>query len=286
MYEDPSKPILRFAPSPNGYLHLGHAYSALVTEKIAKKLGGTWLLRIEDIDKERSRPDFIEAIYQDLNWLGLAWSKPVLRQSSRMGAYNLVVKKLEKPGLLYPCFCTRKQIRENSGTKTDPDGAPLYSGTCKNLSEREVAKNFAGEIPVQYRLHMDKAMSLTGALTFQQLPADLVSDISIVKCFPERWGDIVIVRKDIPTSYHLSVVVDDAFQNITHVTRGKDLLKATDVHRVLQSLLGLPEPIYFHHELIEDDQQKKLAKSANSRSLQEIRQSGKSGAQVRAQLGF
>ncbi|MCF6326245.1 MAG: tRNA glutamyl-Q(34) synthetase GluQRS [Devosiaceae bacterium] len=287
-----TKPILRFAPSPNGFLHLGHAYSAFVTDKLAKKLGGTWLLRIEDIDQNRSKPEFIQAILQDLKWLDLNWTKPVLLQSTRFEYYEIAADRLKKMKLLYPCFCTRKQIQENAGIKKnadsdkDPDGAPLYPGTCKNLSPDKIEQRLNAKVPAQYRLHMDKAMGLTGPLSFKQLQSENSMAITTINCQPERWGDVVIQRKDIPTSYHLSVVLDDAMQNITHVARGKDLLAATDIHRVLQSLLGLPQPIYFHHELITDPQQQKLAKSKGSASLRDLRLAGISADELRNDILF
>jgi len=280
-------PVLRFAPSPNGFLHLGHAFSALVTDSLAKRLGGTWLLRIENIDQNRSRPEFIEAIYQDLTWLGLNWPKPVLLQSTRLEEYQEATDRLKKINVLYPCFCTRKQIQENARNKEtanidkDPDGALLYPGTCKNLRLKEIEQKLNAKIPVQYRLHMEKAIDLSGPLNFKQLHSENSMEIAPIDCHPERWGDVVIQRKDTPTSYHLSVVLDDAMQKITHVTRGNDLLAATDVHRVLQSLLGLPQPIYFHHKLINDFQQQKLAKSKGSASLRDLKLAGVSADELR-----
>lgn len=291
-----TKPILRFAPSPNGFLHPGHAFSACVTADLAEKLGGTWLLRIEDIDQHRSKPEFIKAIYEDLTWLGLNWPEPVLLQSTRFEEYQKAAKFLKDKNLLYPCFCSRKQIKENAGIQEnagiekDPDGAPLYPGTCKNLSPKEIKQKLNTKLPVQYRLNMNKAIDLTGPLSFKQIQPENSSidnlTITTIDCRPERWGDVVIQRKFIPSSYHLSVVLDDAMQNITHITRGKDLLAATDVHRVLQSLLGLPQPIYFHHELISDPQQQKLAKSKGSASLRDLRLSGISSNELRSNISF
>ena len=281
---------MRFAPSPNGYLHLGHAFSALFVKNMAQRLGGTWLLRIEDMDPDRSKTRFIKAIYTDLAWLGLEWPRPVLLQSNRLDAYEKAARRLFDLGLLYPCFCSRKQIRQNSTTARDPDGAPLYPGTCKNLGRDEIAASLATKKPVQYRLDIQKALTLTGPLSFWQLPArpepEQKSEPEKVPCHPERWGDVVILRKDIPASYHLGVVTDDAFQGITHVTRGKDLLASTDLHRVLQTLLGLPEPVYSHHELINDEQRQKLSKSRKSQSLQALRRAGMSPGDIRVRLGF
>ena len=281
-----TKPILRFAPSPNGYLHLGHAYSALVTADLAKKLKGVWLLRIEDIDQKRSKPKFIEAIYKDLEWLGLNWPEPVLLQSRRFKEYERAANVLKQKNLLYPCFCTRKQTKQNTGPEKDPDGIPLYSGTCKNLTPYEIRQKLNAKIPMQYRLHMDRAVNMTGPLDFKQIHPEKSMAINIVSCHPERWGDVVVQRKDIPTSYHLSVVVDDAMQKITHITRGRDLLAATDIQRVLQSLLGLPQPIYFHHELIMDHQQQKLAKSKGSTGLKDLKKAGIDPDKLRKNFHF
>jgi glutamyl-Q tRNA(Asp) synthetase len=282
----PSKPIFRFAPSPNGYLHLGHAYSALFTDHWAKHLGGTFLLRIEDTDPERSRLEFVDAILEDLAWLGLTWPEPVSYQSTRFDIYKAAAEELRTLGLLYPCFCSRAQIKSNTSKETDPDGSPFYPGTCRALSKEEISQNLKQNHPVQYRLDTEKAIAKTGMLTFttcQPTPADRPQ---IRYARPERWGDVVIQRKGTPTSYHLSVVVDDAAQGITHVTRGRDLEAATDIHILLQFLLGLPCPLYTFHKLILDDKNAKLSKSKNSQSLRELRAAGWTAQAVRAHLGF
>lgn len=282
---NPSHPILRFAPSPNGHLHLGHAYSALFTAHWAKQLGGQFLLRIEDIDQTRSKPEFTTAIFEDLHWLGLDWPDAVMHQSQRFAAYQTAADTLTKADLLYPCFCTRAEIAEAALYK-DPDGAPLYPGTCNALTKAQITARLKnGDIP-QYRLHMKLALAKTGMLTFtsaQPTPADRPQ---IRYARPERWGDVVLVRRDTPTSYHLSVVVDDAAQNITHVTRGRDLEAATDIHVLLQFLLGYNSPFYTHHNLILDEKKLKLSKSKNAPSLADLRQQGWTPEQVRTHLGF
>ncbi len=282
----PSKPILRFAPSPNGFLHLGHAYSALTVDRWAKQLGGSWLLRIEDTDPERSRPEFIDAIFEDLHWLGLKWPEPVLIQSQRLETYKAAAAKLDTMGLLYLCFCSRAQIRDASNGQTDPDGAPIYPGTCKALSKDEISRNLKQNHPVQYRLDMEKAIAKTGMLTFTTAQPGPTDRPKINYARPARWGDVVIQRKGTPTSYHLSVVVDDAQQNITHVVRGRDLEAATDIHVLLQFLLSLPSPLYTFHKLILDDEKSKLSKSKGSNSLRDLREKGWTAQAVRAHLGI
>lgn len=278
-------PIFRFAPSPNGYLHLGHAFSALFTDHWARALGGTFRLRIEDIDPVRSKPVFTEAIFEDLHWLGLAWPEPVLRQSARLPAYEAAADRLRQLGLVYPCFCSRAEIAATA-SGTDPDGAPLYAGACRHLPADAIAARLDRGDPVQYRLDMARAQALTGPLTFavaQPSPADRPQ---IRYARPERWGDVVIQRKDVPTSYHLSVVVDDAADGVTHVTRGRDLEAATDLHVLLQFLLGLPSPTYTFHRLILDAEGVKLAKSKGSTSLRDLRAEGWTADDVSRELGF
>lgn len=281
----PSQPILRFAPSPNGRLHLGHARSALFTDHWARALGGTFLLRIEDTDLGRCRPEFVDAIFEDLHWLGLEWPEPVLRQSDRFAVYSAAASQLQQLGLLYPCFCTRAEIA--SGAEgTDPDGAPIYRGTCRHLPSAEVAGRLGRGDPAQMRLRMDHAMALAGPLTFPGAQPDPDQPPQPIPARPERWGDVVLQRKETPTSYHLSVVVDDAAQGVTHVTRGRDMEAATDIHVLLQHLLGLPTPIYTFHELILDADGRKLAKSKGSASLASLRAAGWSAADVRHAAGF
>ncbi len=279
------KPNFRFAPSPNGFLHLGHAYSALFSYHWARKMNADFLLRIEDIDILRSRPQYIEAIKQDLTWLNIKWLEPIMLQSTRFSEYKKATKKLNDLGVLYPCFCTRSEIANNAEQK-DPDGAPLYAKTCKNLNKDDIAKKIAQNIPYVLRLDMDKAIAKVGDLEINIAMPNPSSKPKTVIANPKKWGDVVIVRKDIPTSYHLSVIIDDDAQNITHLIRGKDLEQATHVHRVLQSLLGLNSPIYTHHTLIKDDTNMKLAKSKHSTPLRDLRESGISAQEIISQFDF
>lgn len=278
------KPVLRFAPSPNGYLHLGHALSALVTWKAADLLGGMALLRIEDIDRQRCKPEFAQAIVEDLAWLGLTWPEPVLLQSERFDIYADAANRLRDMDLLYPCFCSRADIA-TAATGTDPDGAPLYPGTCRHLSNAERIERLERGEPVQFRLDTEAARARTGMLTFSVLGPTVLDRPQIRYARPERWGDVVLQRKDTPTSYHLSVVVDDAAQGITHVTRGRDLEAATDIHVLLQMLLGLPGPIYHFHRLLLGDDGEKLAKSKGSQSLRDLRAEGWTPEDVRRAVG-
>jgi glutamyl-Q tRNA(Asp) synthetase len=282
----PSQPIFRFAPSPNGRLHLGHAYSALYTDHWAKAMGGVALLRIEDIDRVRCRPEFVAAVFEDLDWLGLSYPEPVRIQSQHFDDYRAAADQLRSKGLIYPCFCSRAEIRAASGGRTDPDGAPLYPGTCRHLSTDERMEGLRSGRPVQWRIDMGQAIDIADETSIREAmptPADPCVSRS---ADPARWGDVVIVRKDTPTSYHLSVVVDDAIQGITHVTRGMDLYAATDIHVLLQALLGLLSPIYTHHPLILDEEAAKLSKSRGSESLASLRALGITPQDIRAQLGF
>ncbi|MFY9640267.1 MAG: tRNA glutamyl-Q(34) synthetase GluQRS [Rhodomicrobium sp.] len=284
-----ANPILRFAPSPNGRLHLGHAFSALFTARAAAVSGGTFLLRIEDIDPVRSKPEFDAGIVEDLAWLGLHWPEPALRQSARMPVYAAAAQALKKRGLLYPCFCTRRSITAVAAGR-DPDGAPLYPGICRGLPQGEVEGRFARGEQAQWRLKMDRATAEAGPLTISEAPAPgrdaLWGEMVQRPADPMRWGDAVLIRKDVPASYHLSVVADDAAQCITHVTRGMDLFAATDLHVLLQRLLGLPSPRYCHHRLLRDEEGQKLAKSKGSVSLKSLRDGGATAADVRHSLGF
>ena len=267
-----SRRVFRFAPSPNGFLHLGHVFSALRNYELAQECGGRFLLRIEDIDLSRARPEFEAAIYEDLAWLGLDWERPVRKQSEHFADYFRALERLEAPGLLYPCVCTRADIARaapKDGPR-DPDGAPLYPGTCRNKPRppiREVLRTGG----VALRLDMGKALRLAPPLD--------------VAARPEQWGDVVLARKDTPTSYHLAVVVDDALQGVTDVVRGKDLFHATSVHRLLQQLLGLPAPDYRHHELLLDARGEKLSKSRESKTLRELRAEGVAPLEARALAG-
>ena len=284
-------PVFRFAPSPNGELHLGHALSALVGFERARACGGRFLVRIEDIDVGRSRERFVAGIFADLAWLGLAWEEPVVFQSRRMGAYGEAADRLQAMGLVYPCFATRAEIEAAAaGGPTDPDGAPLYPGLYKGRDGQEIARRMEAGEPYALRLDMERALAAAAAklqgaaLTFTELGEDGTAQKIAAK--PERWGDAVIVRKDVPTSYHLAVVVDDAWQGVTHVTRGRDLFAATDLHRLLQVLLDLPAPLYHHHRLITDDQGRKLAKSARDTSLKALRERGQTPADIRRLVGL
>jgi len=286
-------PAFRFAPSPNGPLHLGHALSALTGYQMAQTSGGRFLLRIEDIDAVRTREDFIASIVDDLAWLGISWEQPVLRQSTRLAAYQAAARRLQDEGLIYPCFANRSQINAviaNCPNPRDPDGAPMFPATMRRLAPAETAARVARGEPHALRLDMPRAIAamrtkINGApLTFTELAPDGTPQTRFAR--PERWGDAVIVRKETPASYHLAVVVDDAFQGVTHITRGRDLLAATDLHRLLQVLLDLPEPVYHHHRLILGADGQKLSKSASATGLAELRAGGATPASVRALIGL
>jgi glutamyl-Q tRNA(Asp) synthetase len=286
------QPVLRFAPSPNGYLHLGHALSALIDFEMARSLGGRFLLRIEDIDTTRCRPEFEQAIYEDLAWVGITWEEPVRRQSESLDAYRDALAKLEAQGLIYPSFESRAEIARHIAQHTgapwphDPDGSPLYPGTSKQLTSEERRRRIAAGEPYAVRLDMSAALRRTGALTWVEIGADPKQGHETLMTEPDRWGDVVLARKDTPTSYHLSVVVDDALQAVTHVVRGQDLYQATSVHRVLQTLLDLPGPLYHHHRLILDAEGHKLSKSTQATALRELRQQGKTPADIRRLVGL
>ena len=266
-------------------MHLGHAYSALFTAHWAERLGARFLLRIEDIDRARCKPEFTESIFEDLAWLGLEWEQPVLSQSERMNAYAEAAAELRSQGLIYPCFCSRTEVAAHADG-TDPDGAPIYGGTCRHLSDDEIEAHLrAGQIP-QWRLATDDATERLGVMTYSIAGPSPADRPQLRYAQPQRWGDAVVGRKDTPTSYHLSVVVDDAAQGITHVTRGRDMEAATDLHILLQRLLGLPSPIYTFHKLILDDEGKKLAKSKGSPSLASLRAEGWTPDDVRKAVGF
>ncbi len=273
----------RFAPSPNGYLHLGHAASALLNARLARESGGRFLLRIEDIDRGRARPEFESAILEDLAWLGLEWAGPVRRQSEHFDDYAQALGRLDAMGLLYACDCRRSDIARAAAVQPDwprdPDGAPLYPGLCRERPQRSASAILA-EGGVALRLDMRKALALAG----QGL--SWLEDGARVDAEPALWGDVVLARKDTPASYHIAVVVDDALQGVTHVVRGRDLLPATSLHRLLQRLLDLPTPDYLHHSLLLDADGEKLAKSRGSESLRNLRRNGRDAAGIRAQLGF
>ena len=286
-------PLLRFAPSPNGRLHLGHAYSALLNDWVARDLGGTWLLRIEDIDPARASEANVAGIAEDLAWLGLSWPHPVRRQSRHMAEYRAAAGRLREPGLLYRCFCTRGEIadavamRESESGEAwprDPDGSPLYPGTCRGLSIAEIASRVAEGRSHAWRLDMAAALIGLQPVTWSAFAPGEAD--RVVAARPERWGDVVIVRKEVATSYHLSVVCDDAVQGITHVVRGADVEAATDIHALLATRLGLATPVYHHHGLLTDPDGLKLSKSSGSHSLSAMRQAGETPGAIRRRLGF
>src|ERR1700719_3566002 len=286
-------PVFRFAPSPNGYLHLGHAFSALLNFDLARRSGGRLLLRIEDIDQTRCRMEYEDAIYEDLGWLGIAWQRPVRRQSEHLEEYRRALEKLEAEGLVYPSFESRAEIarlveqREADGAwPRDPDGAPLYPGGAKRLSPDERARLLESGAPYALRLDMEAAITRSGDLTWIERGRGPDGETGQVAGRPQAWGDVVLARKETPTSYHLSVVVDDALQRVTDVVRGEDLFYATSVHRLLQHLLGLPEPVYRHHRLIRDSGGLKLSKSGWATGLRELRAAGATPADIRRMAGL
>ena len=274
--------ITRFAPSPTGYLHIGHAFSALTAFR-ARGPNGTFHLRIEDIDPSRCKPEFTDAILEDLEWLGLDWETPIRKQSEHMDDYDIALRKLEMEGLLYPCFCTRAEIKieiEQSGRAPHGPDGPIYPGTCKGLSNKMRRERFeVGDAHV-LRLDMHRAATVTGLLAWND------ENQGPVNAKPERFGDIVLARKDVRTSYHLAVTVDDHLQDITMVTRGADLAPSTDVHRLLQNLLGYSSPRYNHHHLIRDTAGRRLANRDQDMTIRSLRESGYTPEEVIALTGF
>jgi glutamyl-Q tRNA(Asp) synthetase len=286
-------PVFRFAPSPNGYLHLGHALSALLNFDLATDSGGRFLLRIEDIDAARCKPEFESAIHQDLAWLGIAWEAPVRRQSQHLADYRDALEKLLARGLVYPSFESRAEIahlvaqRETSAPwPRDPDGVPLYPGAAKRLSPAERTRLLASDAPYALRLDMEAACAHASDFSWVEHGEGPGGETGVVAARPEAWGDVILARKETPTSYHLSVVVDDALQGVTEVVRGRDLFWSTSVHRLLQSLLGLPSPVYRHHRLVLDDGGKKLSKSTAATGLRELRAAGATPAEIRRRVGL
>jgi glutamyl-Q tRNA(Asp) synthetase len=286
-------PVFRFAPSPNGYLHLGHACSALLNDDLARRAGGRLLLRIEDIDPARCRPEYEDAIHEDLAWLGLRWEPPVRRQSEHLADYRRALETLSAQGLVYPSFESRAEIaklvaaREAEGPwPRDPDGAPLYPGAAKQLSADERARLIESGAPYALRLDMGAGIARAGELTWSEHGEGPDGETGLIAAHPQAWGDVILARKETPTSYHLSVVVDDALQGITDVVRGQDLFHATSVHRLLQRLLGLPEPAYRHHRLIRDAAGLKLAKSTASTGLRELRAAGITPTDISRMVGL
>jgi glutamyl-Q tRNA(Asp) synthetase len=286
-------PVFRFAPSPNGNLHLGHELSALLNADMARAAGGRLLLRIEDIDVTRCRPEYEAAIYEDLAWLGIAWELPVRRQSQHFDDYRAALAKLDAMGLIYPSFESRAEVarlvaeRDAKGPwPRDPDGAPLYPGAAKTLPPAERARRMAGGEPYALRLDMQAALAWAGGLTWSETGAGPAGETGSITADAAAWGDVILARKETPTSYHLAVVVDDAAQGVTDVVRGRDLFHATSVHRLLQALLGLAAPRYHHHRLLLDAAGKKLSKSTAATGLRELRAQGLTPADVRRLAGL
>jgi glutamyl-Q tRNA(Asp) synthetase len=300
-------PVFRFAPSPNGLLHLGHALSALMNFDLARQSGGRFLLRMEDIDATRCRPEYEAAICEDLAWLGIAWEEPVLRQSARMAAYEAALRRLDAMGVVYAAFESRAEIarlvaeRERAGMRgkeswpRDPDGAPLYPGSARDLPAAESERRIAAGDSYGLRLDVAAALALirqggggplTEPLSWTEAGAGPDGDTGTVAADPAAWGDVILARKDVQTSYHLSVVVDDAHQGVTEVVRGQDLFHATSVHRLLQAVLGLPAPRYRHHRLIRDAEGRKLSKATGATGLRELRAAGVTAGDVRGMVGL
>ncbi len=282
-----SRPVFRFAPSPNGYLHLGHALSALLNHDMARAAGGRLLLRIEDIDGTRCRPEYETAIYEDLQWLGIEWEQPVRRQSEHFGEYRAALERLAREGLVYPAFESRSEIARlvaarGANWPHDPDGAPLYPGDARELSAAERRRRIESGEPYAWRLDLSAALSRT------RVPLRWIEKYGGIcgenPTAPARWGDVILGRKETPASYHLAVVLDDALQGVSHVVRGLDLYQATSVQRLLQEILGLPAPVYHHHRLILDAAGKKLAKRDPSTTLRDLRAQGVSAADVRRKV--
>jgi glutamyl-Q tRNA(Asp) synthetase len=273
--------VTRFAPSPTGYLHRGHGFSALSAEIAAREAGGRFLLRIEDIDVQRSRPHFEDAMFEDLAWLGLSWEQPVRRQSEHMSDYAAALETLNRMGLLYRCFRTRQEVLDEIARA--PHG-PVEAFTGAPLPPAEEAARLAAGEPFAWRLSLEAARARLGAdwnaLTFTDL------DHGVTPARPQTAGDVVLARKDLGVAYHLASVVDDALQGVTHVIRGEDLAEAAHIHRLLQVLLGLPEPVYRHHRLLTGPDGKKFSKRDHAQSLRDIRESGVSAELLRAELGF
>ncbi|CAN7290163.1 tRNA glutamyl-Q(34) synthetase GluQRS [Phyllobacterium sp. LjRoot231] len=284
-------PVFRFAPSPNGHLHLGHAYSALLNRQMASETGGRLLLRMEDIDRERCTPELERSMLEDLYWIGFEWEQPVRRQSEHFAVYRQALDRLIGMDLVYPAFLSRggikHQIEKLGGNQSswprDPDGALLYPPTDRQLSTRERERRIGEGEPFSWRLNMDRVLEQIGEALFW---SETAPEKHIVEARPRDWGDVIIARKDMPTSYHLSVVIDDALQGITHVVRGKDLFHATSVHRLLQRIFDIEPPVYHHHALILDYDGEKLSKSRKDTSLRSLRQEGVTRQEIHALVGL
>ncbi|MGE0034378.1 MAG: tRNA glutamyl-Q(34) synthetase GluQRS [Xanthobacteraceae bacterium] len=288
-----TKSVFRFAPSPNGFLHLGHALSALINFDRACASGGRFLLRIEDIDAMRCRPEFEQAIYEDLSWLGITWEQPVRRQSEHFDDYRGALQALDAQGLIYETFDSRAEIarlvaarERHARWPRDPDGAPLYPGSAAAMAAAERRRRRDAGEPYALRLDMPAAIARAGGLFWDETGAGPDGETGRIMAQPAAWGDVVLARKETPTSYHLSVVVDDARQSVTDVVRGQDLFWSTSVHRLLQVLLGLPAPRYHHHRLMRDADGRKLAKSTRSTSLRVLREAGATPVDIRRMAGL
>lgn len=293
-----TQPVFRFAPSPNGRLHLGHAYSALLNQKMAEQTGGKLLLRIEDVDQTRCNPVLEQRMLEDLEWLGLRWNEPPMRQSERIDHYQQAITQLKENALIYPAFMSRREHHEfvehhtNMGEPwpCDPDGAPLYPQFDKHLSAAEVEQRFEEGAAFSYRLDLEAVVEfLKKPLTFSEAGPGLdgiPQTRGIVKTDLSKWGDVMLWSKDDHASYHIACCLDDAAQNISHVVRGSDLFHATAIHRALQEILGLPEPEYFHHHLILDDLGNKLSKSNKDTSIDDLRRAGYAAKDIRKIVGF
>ncbi len=259
-----SRPVFRFAPSPNGLLHMGHAYSALLNARMAEKNGGKLLLRIEDTDESRCRREFVSAIFEDLAWLGLRWEEPVRIQSEHLRDYGANLSRLREMEAIYPCFCSRKQATAHALASHDPDGQAHYAGACRSLTRAEAERRLSKGMTHGWRVDMEKMNDTAAAV----------------------WGNAIIAKPHVGSSYHIAVVTDDAIQGVTHVVRGQDIEAATPLHKLLQRLLGLPTPHYLHHELIMDEAGQKMSKSLQSTALRELRQDGVTPEDIRRRLGF
>ncbi|MBQ8376449.1 MAG: tRNA glutamyl-Q(34) synthetase GluQRS [Akkermansia sp.] len=269
--------VTRFAPSPSGPLHVGHLLAALQARRLADAHGGRCLLRVEDIDQRAQHPEYLQLMYEDLRWLDLEFDGEVMVQTQRFDRYRAVLEQLRCAGLLYPCFCTRTEIRNQvaeMGRAPHATLGYLYPGTCRQLPPDQVAEKLAAGVPHTWRLDMQRVQDLIGCPTWHDLRR------GTQRCVPTAYGDVVLARKDFPASYHLAVVVDDAAQGVTHVTRGADLFDSTHIHRALQGVLGLPVPLYCHHALLRDNTGKRLAKRDGARSIASLRQAGFTPQQV------
>lgn len=289
-----TQPVFRFAPSPNGELHLGHAYSALLNAQLARQTGGRMLIRIEDIDTTRCTPAFEAGIFDDLTWLGVDWEKPVRRQSDHFDDYRSSLETLIDAELVYPSFMSRGEVRaviaeaEASGEvwPRDPDGVPLFPKSERILSDAERQARIEAGDPYAWRINVDAALRHVGVSLGWSEEGEGPDGDGTVRANPAAWGDVVIARKETPASYHLSVVVDDALQGITHVVRGRDLFHATALHRLLQELLGLPAPTYLHHDLVLADDGRKLSKSRRDTGLRALREAGLTPEDIRRMVGL